>query len=298
MSAASPSCWNLLDTLHSSDYERHRYWESGSGWVSSGTRYSWRRARDHYRQAKRSEKRHLRSAPPSLKVLVKTGLRSVSGKKKQKLEKKRRKTEKEALEGGLVTTGEEDGNGHSPLQPINTRSSWSFNMKKHTKLRLKSSSIRGMQASEAMHTQPMESEGDNAMKVLVGVKVLQREFWQNGESWLDGLNWTSVEVGQHALHKAGTGSLAHSLDGFLLPVEEIVAEGRAVVLVNLDTAGLLLVTNFRLFFLGEGAKQLVPLGTIPLATIEKVTKLVSRRNYKFWLSSKSLMLSNFFKKFS
>jgi hypothetical protein len=43
---------------------------------------------------------------------------------------------------------------------------------------------------------------------------------------------------------------------------------------------------------GEGAKQLVPLGTIPLATIEKVTKLVSSRNYKFWLSSKSLMLSN------
>jgi len=119
-----------------------------------------------------------------------------------------------------------------------------------------------------------------------------------GESWLDGLNWTSVEVGQHALHKAGTGSLAHSLDGFLLPVEEIVAEGRAVVLMNPDTAGLLLVTNFRLFFLGECAKQLVPLGTIPLAIIEKVTKLVSKRNYKFWLSSKSLMLSNFFKKFS
>ncbi len=91
MSAASPSCWNLLDTLHSSYYERHRYWESGSGWVSSGTRYCWRRARDHYRQAKRSEKRHLRSAPPSLKVLVKTGLRSVSGKKKQKLDKKWRK---------------------------------------------------------------------------------------------------------------------------------------------------------------------------------------------------------------
>ncbi len=91
MSAASPSCWNLLDTLHSSYYERHRYWESGSGWVSSGTCYSWKRARDHYRQAKRSEKRHLRSALPSLKVLVKTGLRSVSGKKKQKLEKKWRK---------------------------------------------------------------------------------------------------------------------------------------------------------------------------------------------------------------
>ncbi len=28
--------------------------------------------------------------------------------------------------------------------------------------------------------------------------------WQTldtGESWLDGLNWTSVEVGQHAMHK-------------------------------------------------------------------------------------------------
>jgi hypothetical protein len=47
---------------------------------------------------------------------------------------------------------------------------------------------------------------------------------------------------------------------------------------------------------GEGAKQLVPLGTIPLASIEKV--MVSRRNFKFWLPSKSLMLSNFFKKFS
>jgi len=78
MSAASPSCWNLLDTLHSSYYERHRYWECGSGWVSSGTCHSCRRARDHYREAKRSEKRHLRSAPPSLKVLVKTGLRSIS----------------------------------------------------------------------------------------------------------------------------------------------------------------------------------------------------------------------------
>jgi hypothetical protein len=51
--------------------------------------------------------------------------------------------------------------------------------------------------------------------------------WQTmdtGESWLDGLDWTSVEVGQHASRKAGTGSLSNSLDGFLLPAEEIVAE--------------------------------------------------------------------------
>jgi hypothetical protein len=63
----------------------------------------------------------------------------------------------------MMAAGEEDGNDQSPLQPVNTRSSWCFNMKKHTKLRLKSSSVRGMQVSEAMHTQPMESEGDNAM---------------------------------------------------------------------------------------------------------------------------------------
>jgi hypothetical protein len=63
----------------------------------------------------------------------------------------------------LMAASEENGNGQSPLQPINTRSSRSFNMKKHTKLRLKSSSIIGTQANEAMYTQPMESEGDNAM---------------------------------------------------------------------------------------------------------------------------------------
>jgi len=120
------------------------------------------------RRGKRSEKRRLRSAPPSLKVSVKTGPRSVSGKKKRKLEKKWRKTQKEALEGGLVTVEDiemmaADGNDQSPLQPVNTRSSWGFNMKKHTKLRLKSSSIRGKQASEATHTQPMQSEGDDPM---------------------------------------------------------------------------------------------------------------------------------------
>ncbi|CAK9865852.1 unnamed protein product [Sphagnum jensenii] len=120
------------------------------------------------RRAKRSEKRRLRSAPPSLTVSVKTGPRSVSGKKKRKLEKKWRKTQKEALEGGLVTVEDiemmaANGNDQSPLQPVNTRPSRGFNMKKHTKLRLKSSSIRGKQASEAMHTQTMESGGDDAM---------------------------------------------------------------------------------------------------------------------------------------
>ncbi|CAK9861474.1 unnamed protein product [Sphagnum jensenii] len=181
----------------------------------------------------------------------------------------------------------QDGNDQSPLQPINTRSSRSFNMKKHTKQRLKSSSIRGTQASEAMHTQPMESEDDNAMNDVCG-HATKRPFiavktggrgnetmvgWQamdTGESWLDGLNWTSAEVGQHASHKAGTGSLAHSLDGFLLPVEEIVAEGRAVVLVNLATAGLLLVTNFRLFFLSSNADGSYFTSILLLSDVSKV----------------------------
>jgi len=95
--------------------------------------------------------------------------------------------------------------------------------------------------------------------------------WQTmdtGESWLDDLNWMSV-VGQHALHEAGTGSLAHSLDGFLLPAEEIVAEGRAVVLVNLDAAGLLLVTNFHLFFVGRVQNSLYRWGQYPWLALKK-----------------------------
>lgn len=43
------------------------------------------------RRANRSEKRRLRSAAPSLKISVKPGPRSLSGKKKRKLEKKWRK---------------------------------------------------------------------------------------------------------------------------------------------------------------------------------------------------------------
>ncbi|KAL2629032.1 hypothetical protein R1flu_013718 [Riccia fluitans] len=69
--------------------------------------------------------------------------------------------------------------------------------------------------------------------------------------------------------------LAQNYEELLLPCEEITAEGRAVVLVNMDVAGTVLVTNYRLMFVGEDQK-LVALGTIPLSTIEKYLKLVNK----------------------
>eukprot|EP00249_Psilotum_nudum_P023915 c29027_g2_i1 orf=103-2715(-) len=84
------------------------------------------------------------------------------------------------------------------------------------------------------------------------------------DSWLGGLDWTSVGD--------MPGSLSHGMEDFLLPAEDVIAEGRGVVLVNIDVAGTLLVSNFRLIFVSEGQRNVVPLGTIPLATIEKFHK--------------------------
>ncbi|XP_020253288.1 phosphatidylinositol-3-phosphatase myotubularin-1-like isoform X2 [Asparagus officinalis] len=50
--------------------------------------------------------------------------------------------------------------------------------------------------------------------------------------------------------------------------------GHGVVLVNTDEAGTLSVTNFRLLFVSEASRDIIELGTIPLATIEKFTKQV------------------------
>ncbi|KAK3408874.1 hypothetical protein EUGRSUZ_J01026 [Eucalyptus grandis] len=61
---------------------------------------------------------------------------------------------------------------------------------------------------------------------------------------------------------------------FLLEAEQVVAEGYGVVLVNTDEAGTVLVTNYRILFLSEGTRNIIPLGTIPLATIEKISKIV------------------------
>ncbi|CAM6099841.1 unnamed protein product [Calypogeia fissa] len=88
------------------------------------------------------------------------------------------------------------------------------------------------------------------------------------EGWFDGHGWTDLETSSVAL--------AQNFEDLLLPSEDIIAEGRAVVLVNLDVAGTLLVTNFRLMFIGKNQKHLVLLGTIPLSTIEKFLKLVTK----------------------
>ncbi|KAF3434136.1 hypothetical protein FNV43_RR25239 [Rhamnella rubrinervis] len=84
-------------------------------------------------------------------------------------------------------------------------------------------------------------------------------------SW-DALEWTKIEPLSR--------SVSHRNLVFLLEGEQVMVEGYGVVLVNTDEAGTLLVTNFRLLFLREGTRNIVPLGTVPLATIEKFNKMV------------------------
>ncbi|PIA54808.1 hypothetical protein AQUCO_00901002v1 [Aquilegia coerulea] len=84
-------------------------------------------------------------------------------------------------------------------------------------------------------------------------------------SW-DAIEWTKVEPV----------SIHHGMSDLLLEAEEVIVPGYGVVLVNTDEAGTLLVTNFRLLFVSEGTRKIIALGTIPLATIEKFSKLVMK----------------------
>ncbi|XP_022765527.1 phosphatidylinositol-3-phosphatase myotubularin-1-like isoform X2 [Durio zibethinus] len=84
-------------------------------------------------------------------------------------------------------------------------------------------------------------------------------------SW-DALEWTKIVP--------VTRSISHVGLEFLLEAERVVEEGHGVVLVNTDEAGTLFVTNFRLLFLSDGTRNIVSLGTIPLATIERFNKMV------------------------
>ncbi|KAI4370690.1 hypothetical protein MLD38_019010 [Melastoma candidum] len=81
----------------------------------------------------------------------------------------------------------------------------------------------------------------------------------------DPIEWTKIEPIARAV--------SHVKCDFLLEAEETIVEGYGVVLVNTDEAGTLLVTNFRLLFLSEGTRNIIPPGTIPLATIEKFSKI-------------------------
>ncbi|CAL9040397.1 unnamed protein product [Musa banksii] len=75
---------------------------------------------------------------------------------------------------------------------------------------------------------------------------------------------TAVEAGNKEME--GSGSWES------LVVEWTPEEGHGVVLVNTDEAGTLAVTNFRILFVSEVSQQVIELGTIPLATIEKFSK--------------------------
>lgn len=82
-------------------------------------------------------------------------------------------------------------------------------------------------------------------------------------SW-DAIEWTKEEAV----------SIPHGMSDLLMEAEQVKVPGYGVVLVNNDEAGTLLVTNFRLLFVSEGTRDIIPLGTIPLATIDKFSKLV------------------------
>ncbi|EFH61057.1 hypothetical protein ARALYDRAFT_317855 [Arabidopsis lyrata subsp. lyrata] len=88
-------------------------------------------------------------------------------------------------------------------------------------------------------------------------------------SW-DTLEWTKLD----SASGSGSGSGSFSNLSCLLESERVIVEGYGVVLINTDEAGTLLVTNFRILFLSEGTRKVIPLGTIPLATIEKFNKMV------------------------
>ncbi|KAI6669248.1 hypothetical protein NL676_004133 [Syzygium grande] len=90
------------------------------------------------------------------------------------------------------------------------------------------------------------------------------EKMEGAGSW-DVLEWTKIEPISRSV------SLVQC--DFLLEAEKVVVEGYGVVLVNIDEAGTMLVTNYRILFLSEGTRNIIPLGTIPLATIEKISKI-------------------------
>ncbi|KAL5709640.1 hypothetical protein ACHQM5_020305 [Ranunculus cassubicifolius] len=88
---------------------------------------------------------------------------------------------------------------------------------------------------------------------------------ERSSSW-DPLEWTKIDEPV---------SVPHGMSHFLLEAEQVIVQGHGV-LVNTDEAGTLLVTNYRLLFVSEGTRNIIALGTIPLATIEKFSKLVTK----------------------
>ncbi|XP_010490968.1 PREDICTED: phosphatidylinositol-3-phosphatase myotubularin-2-like [Camelina sativa] len=83
-------------------------------------------------------------------------------------------------------------------------------------------------------------------------------------------SWDMIEWSK--LDSASLSSSYSNLD-CLLESERILFEACGVILINTNEAGTLLLSNFRIMFLSEGTRKLVPLGTIPFVAIEKFNKL-------------------------
>ncbi|XP_010452352.1 PREDICTED: phosphatidylinositol-3-phosphatase myotubularin-2 [Camelina sativa] len=90
------------------------------------------------------------------------------------------------------------------------------------------------------------------------------EKMEGSGSW-DVLEWSKLD-------SASLSSSYSNLD-CLLESERIHFEACGVILINTNEAGTLLLSNFRIMFLSEGTRKLVPLGTIPFLAIEKFNKL-------------------------
>ncbi|KAG7608107.1 GRAM domain [Arabidopsis suecica] len=86
-------------------------------------------------------------------------------------------------------------------------------------------------------------------------------------SW-DVLEWTKLD--------SASWSGSYSNLDCLLESERLIFEACGVILINTDEAGTLLLSNFRILFLSEGTRKLVPLGTIPFVAIEKFNKLAPK----------------------
>lgn len=96
--------------------------------------------------------------------------------------------------------------------------------------------------------------------------------------------WEAIEWTKNEPHPR---TVSHGFAKFLFEEEEVIIEGYGVVLVNTDEAGTLLVTNYRLLFVSEKTRDVIALGTIPLAVIEKFNKLVIKQTSGSRQSDKS-----------
>ncbi|XP_028094057.1 phosphatidylinositol-3-phosphatase myotubularin-1 isoform X2 [Camellia sinensis] len=98
-------------------------------------------------------------------------------------------------------------------------------------------------------------------------RLTESEKIEGAGSW-DAIEWTKIEPISRSVPEA--------VLQFLIDAEQVVVEGYGVVLVNIDEAGTLFVTNYRLLFLSEGSRNIIAVGTIPLAAIEKFNKIAMK----------------------